>query len=274
MATLALVLPSTGVSATSGVGLTDAEQALLLSKQNDTRAMYAVQPLAWDDSLAAYATDWANQLAAGDGSLHHRPNNRYGENIYALTPTGFLNVGAAVDSWVGEASTYTIATNACSSVCGHFTQIVWSTTTRVGCGKASGAGWDFLVCNYDPVGNVVGQSPGILAATQPIVSIPSPSLTTAPATSAGLQPSSCVTPTHSLDSSQPATLVFVNESALTLFGYWIDYTGATHQWFTLAPGAVQTQPTFATNAWALVDASGTCQLVYVAMAGTVQVTLR
>lgn len=43
---------------------------------------------------------------------------------------------------------------------GHFTQLVWQGTKRVGCGAVNcdnddTQGW-FLVCEYDPPGNVVG----------------------------------------------------------------------------------------------------------------------
>lgn len=47
---------------------------------------------------------------------------------------------------------------------GHFTQLVWQNTTKVGCGavecnndaKNGAKGW-FVVCEYDPAGNVIGE---------------------------------------------------------------------------------------------------------------------
>ena len=40
---------------------------------------------------------------------------------------------------------------------GHYTQIIWRNTTRIGCGLASNAQRDVLVCRYSPPGNFIGQ---------------------------------------------------------------------------------------------------------------------
>jgi hypothetical protein len=39
----------------------------------------------------------------------------------------------------------------------HYTQIVWPTTTRVGCALASNGRTDYLVCHYSPAGNIDGR---------------------------------------------------------------------------------------------------------------------
>jgi len=39
----------------------------------------------------------------------------------------------------------------------HYTQIVWPTTTRVGCAIHSSRSWDFLICRYSPPGNIDGR---------------------------------------------------------------------------------------------------------------------
>ncbi len=271
-------LPLSRASATAGVGLTDDEQAALLSRHNDARAQYGTPPLAWDDSLAMLAGDWANQLAAGDGTLRHRPNNRYGENIYAAGPPGSTMATSAVDDWLSEAQSYNLQNNTCSAVCGHFTQVVWSTTTRVGCGKASGAGWDFIVCDYDPAGNFAGRAPGITlmpqaAATTPAVVAPAaaPAAPAAPQ-SAELGEGSCSTPVKSTDASQAATIVFANQTAGTVYGFWIDYSGTPQQWFSLAPGETLAQETYVTHPWAITNAAGSCMAIYVAVPGTSQAT--
>lgn len=129
------------------------------------RATLGLPALSWSAQAAEVATDWAQQLCAGSRGgravLRHRPNNRYGENIYWMggspTPPG---VEEAVRSWADERRFYDASSGQCSGgQCGHYTQLVWRNTRSVGCGSATCGVGTFWVCNYDPPGNYVGQRP-------------------------------------------------------------------------------------------------------------------
>ncbi|MBT3220365.1 MAG: hypothetical protein HN348_14865 [Proteobacteria bacterium] len=59
-----------------------------------------------------------------------------------------------------EQEYYNYGTNGCSDGCGHYTQLVWSSTERVGCAFDNCAdGSEIWMCTYDPPGNVVGEKP-------------------------------------------------------------------------------------------------------------------
>jgi len=80
-----------------------------------------------------------------------------GENIYASTGS-VTNMTSVVNAWDAEKKDYTLSTNKCKSgaVCGHYTQLVWANTTRLGCGRAKCENVKYtnnVVCNYAPGGN-------------------------------------------------------------------------------------------------------------------------
>jgi uncharacterized protein YkwD len=110
----------------------------------------------WSDKVAASAQGWADHLRdTAHCGLEHDTKSGYGENLAAgtnLTPT------AAVAMWAGEKSQYTYNPHY-EFVAGHYTQIVWRSSTEIGCGAASCDGQTVIVCRYSPPGNVIGQAP-------------------------------------------------------------------------------------------------------------------
>jgi pathogenesis-related protein 1 len=134
----------------------------------------ALPALTWSASAEAVAQAWANRCVYEHNPGRSADGTSRGENIAATTPGGRANATPAyvVGLWAGEWPDYTYATNSCAAgkVCGHYTQVVWRGTTRVGCAKvtcvvnspfvgASSPTWDFFVCDYEPPGNYVGQRP-------------------------------------------------------------------------------------------------------------------
>jgi uncharacterized protein YkwD len=133
---------------------------------NRVRAAIPVPLLAWDSSLAASAAAYAAQCM-----FEHSSTKGVGENLAAYAPPGGQKADAPVDDWAGEGADYDYASNSCApgKDCGHYTQLVWKSSQRVGCAVqtcsqnspfgAKFPNWDVWVCQYAPPGNVVGQRP-------------------------------------------------------------------------------------------------------------------
>jgi hypothetical protein len=118
-------------------------------------------PLGWSAPAATVALGWSKNCVWE----HNANRGDFGENISAATYE--LTPDAVVTGWADEAAGYDYASNGCSSVCGHYTQLVWRDTTSVGCavnrcttGSPFGSStWYFAVCDYSPPGNYVGEKP-------------------------------------------------------------------------------------------------------------------
>ena len=138
--------------------LTSKEQEQIIVEQNRHRTTVGVPELIWSNELASTAQAWADQVASQPAITHS--NSPYGENIYfgrqGTTPYQVVYFWASEQKYYhGEAID---DTNYRSF--GHYTQIIWTQTTQVGCGKATTqGGQEIWVCNYNPAGNTVGEKP-------------------------------------------------------------------------------------------------------------------
>jgi pathogenesis-related protein 1 len=152
-------------SVSAGSRLTSLEVGQLLGSHNRVRARVGLSPLAWSGKLASYAQAWADHLAAIGGRMEHRPRSGewkqvHGENLFMGT-AGHYGVVDAVAMWEDERSSYDGGAVDMSNLhaYGHYTQLVWKNTRRVGCAKVAAGGNVIVVCNYDPPGNFLGQRP-------------------------------------------------------------------------------------------------------------------
>ena len=141
------------------------EMRTLVSLHNKARADVDVGPLVWSKSLAAYAQSWADHLASTSCRMEHRPRSgpwkqEHGENLLIGT-VGYHGVVDALRAWEREKSVYHGAALNSSNwdPSGHYTQMVWKSTSQIGCAKAECRGNVLVVCNYDPPGNILGQKP-------------------------------------------------------------------------------------------------------------------
>ncbi len=81
-----------------------------------------------------------------------------GENIYASSAST-VGPADAVSSWMSEAPEY-MPGDVTSA--GHYTQVVWRASVRIGCAIVNCPSVRFhntVLCDYAPGGNISGESP-------------------------------------------------------------------------------------------------------------------
>lgn len=151
---------------------------------NAVRARVGVPNLRWNVQLEKLANDYVHTLVDGGCYISHSSTGyrwseagfQYvGENLYKvinMAPTGV----DVVDAWYAEIDDYTYGPVGSSCVkercagrtsppcsMGHFTQVMWQSSTDFGCARQKCAGQSqetyIVVCHYGEGGNIVGEIP-------------------------------------------------------------------------------------------------------------------
>lgn len=178
---------STGPAQPSQAPFDDEGRERVVTKHNELRSRLARgnvpnQPpaadmnlLAWDEELARVSQAWAEQCTFAHNEDRQRQyaaatnsDQPVGENIFIYSGPGedLDIVVDGVQAWFDEHTEYSYGTEYVPAA-GHYMQLVWADTTRVGCGYATcdevqGAAMRdgiVFVCNYLPAGNMVGEAP-------------------------------------------------------------------------------------------------------------------
>lgn len=123
--------------------------------------------MTWDRALAKTARGWVKKCQFKHniylkqlGKVHPEFKSA-GENLWAGAPASIFNASKAIKDWYDEVNFYDYRSMSCSDVCGHYTQVVWDDSYKVGCAVqtcSSISGVNFkngavFVCNYGPAGN-------------------------------------------------------------------------------------------------------------------------
>ncbi|XP_054018119.1 GLIPR1-like protein 1 [Dryobates pubescens] len=121
--------------------------------------------MSWDAALARTARAWAKRCIfehntyLSEGHQGHPNFTSIGENLWAGTYQAF-NVSSAINAWYDEVGSYNFATQKCTKVCGHYLQVVWDYSYKIGCAVtyckevAGIPDAAYFVCNYSPCGNL------------------------------------------------------------------------------------------------------------------------
>ncbi|CAG0925226.1 unnamed protein product, partial [Notodromas monacha] len=168
--------------------VTEAEKTAILDAHNAKRRRVAegsetlgvgggqpkaanMRKLTWDAEAASLAQLWADQCTFSHDAVHHtdvQGGRIYnGQNLYisgSFSSSSAASWTAAVDAWYSEVADWNpsnVNSYVFNSATGHYTQVVWATTTKVGCGyilylpPGETTYKQFYVCNYSPGGNTI-----------------------------------------------------------------------------------------------------------------------
>jgi len=159
---LTLSAQSPAVPGNTGSRVTQQQAQLALDFHNAKRKDVGAPPLQWSAELATIAQRWADHLASDNQcQLQHSTNNTHGENLFGGSGAAYTALFAS-QSWYSEIKDYHYGVLSGTNwyKTGHYTQMVWSSTTSVGIGQASCAnGGIVIAAEYDPPGNYMGQKP-------------------------------------------------------------------------------------------------------------------
>jgi hypothetical protein len=176
VAVLLLILPLFADAKNSGksylLPISDEVKEQIVALHNKYRAEVGVPPVVWSDDVAEGAGEWALHLAENEGlrMVHSTFEQRkpYGENLsggpgqWSTDKDALTALQWAVESFGNEKKFYKnkpIRIDNDFYKYGHYTQMVWRTTTEIGCAvaKRKDIPGYIVVCRYNPSGNMVGQ---------------------------------------------------------------------------------------------------------------------
>ena len=161
----------------------------MLATHNKYRAEVSVPPLTWSNELARSAMAYAKMLKAESDYLNKIPMRHSdqqlrpgsGENLaWRLVRSTSSDIwgrtllaspSTIAKDWGDEKYHYDYQSNSCrrGEQCGHYTQMIWESTRKVGCARVeqnfrdkgvyTARKEELWVCHYHPAGNWRGRRP-------------------------------------------------------------------------------------------------------------------
>ena len=126
----------------------------ILTNHNYHRKRHQVDALERSEEIEKVAQAYSEHLAEIEQLVHS--HNGYGENLYYCWASNSICVTGekASQSWYSEVSKYNFNSPGYIPGTGHFSQLVWKGSKKIGCGAACNSkNKCYVSCNYSPAGN-------------------------------------------------------------------------------------------------------------------------
>ena len=121
----------------------------ILANVNEKRKMHRSPPLEWSPEISRLSQEWAER-----GKFEHSKRPGLSENLFMFNSAD-PSFRKAVSSWYNESRFYDFNHPGFSPTTGHFSALVWKSSTKVGAGAAKLPNGMYLyVMNLSPAGNL------------------------------------------------------------------------------------------------------------------------
>ncbi|CAB3991903.1 PRY1-like isoform X1 [Paramuricea clavata] len=149
----------------------DVFQQSALEAHNKYRQFHNSPPLVQNSEMSSQATEFAQKLAKSsiNDAEHSQKSSRenQGENVYVGCQTNPSGADVTKE-WYKELCNYDYNKQAkidAKEPIGHFTQVIWKSSTEFGIGRAYGSDQNcvYIVARYKPAGNVLGSESANIA---------------------------------------------------------------------------------------------------------------
>ena len=130
--------------------------AIMLENHNAYRAEHGADAMTIDQAAAESAQEWSEYLSSNGLFEHSEERNNCGENLAMSSDAAAMTAGGATKMWYDEITDpgYDFSNPGFASGTGHFTQVVWKGSTKLGCGVSDG----YVTCRYcETAGNWMGE---------------------------------------------------------------------------------------------------------------------
>nr|CDS29749.1 expressed protein [Hymenolepis microstoma] len=126
--------------------------------------------MTYNTTLENLAQKWVDACKWKHPENTDKEYSGLGQNL-AMTTGSTISLHGMVKKWNDENADYNYEQSSCSKVCGHYTQVVWASSLKLGCaykkcdqfvvGQVTYPSAFFLACQYSPAGNLIGAKPYI-----------------------------------------------------------------------------------------------------------------
>jgi hypothetical protein len=139
--------------------ITDIQKQEITDYINKYRSNHQAPNVVWNNTIAQFTQNWSNYLISNN-LFQHSGTQLYGENLVYLQGYGsdlMTILKLTIDLWYNEIKSYNFAKPGFSETTGHFTCLVWKSSTEFALGFSIVNDKVIVSMNTSPPGNVIGQ---------------------------------------------------------------------------------------------------------------------